>query len=134
MASIQKRVTRQRMVILEELRKVNTHPTADEVYNLVRPRLPRISLGTVYRNLDILADEGEVVKLEAAGFSKRFDGATAPHRHVRCTRCGRIADIMKPVALPTIPTDLLPNFRITAMRLEFDGICAACSASTPNID
>ena len=67
MAQPQTRMTRQRAVILEELRKVKTHPTADELYSIVRERLPRISLGTVYRNLDFLADTGEIRRLEAAG-------------------------------------------------------------------
>lgn len=60
MAQVQTRMTRQRAVILEELRKTATHPTADELYSIVRRRLPRISLGTVYRNLDFLADSGEI--------------------------------------------------------------------------
>ena len=57
------RMTRQREVILEELRKVNTHPSADEIYEMVRKRLPRISLGTVYRNLEILSKSGDIKKL-----------------------------------------------------------------------
>jgi Fur family ferric uptake transcriptional regulator len=57
-------MTRQRRVILEELRKVNTHPSADEIYEIVRKRLPRISLGTVYRNLEILSESGDIQKLE----------------------------------------------------------------------
>ena len=59
------RMTRQRGIILEELRKINTHPSADEIYERVRKHLPRISLGTVYRNLEILSELGEIQKLEA---------------------------------------------------------------------
>ena len=88
MAQPQTRMTRQRAVILEELRKVKTHPTADELYSIVRERLPRISLGTVYRNLDFLADTGEIRRLEAAGTTKRFDGDISWHQHVRCIHCG----------------------------------------------
>jgi len=57
------RMTRQRRIILEELRKVDSHPTADEVYEMVRRQLPRISLGTVYRNLEILSREGLIQKV-----------------------------------------------------------------------
>ena len=57
-------MTRQRQIILEELRKVVTHPSADEVYEMVRKRLPRISLGTIYRNLEILSENGDIQKLE----------------------------------------------------------------------
>ena len=66
MSQPQTRMTRQRMVILEELRKVKTHPTADELYAMVRTRMPRISLGTVYRNLDFLTESKEILKLESA--------------------------------------------------------------------
>jgi Fur family ferric uptake transcriptional regulator len=118
---------RQRTIILEELRKVATHPTADEVYLMARRRLPRISLGTVYRNLDLLAEQGEIRKIEAAGSSKRFDGNIHPHQHARCQKCGRVADIKLHVPLPDTRHIDLPNFTITAVRLEFDGLCNVCA-------
>ena len=70
------RLTTQRQVILEELGKVKSHPTANEVYDMVRKRLPRIGLGTVYRNLELMAESGMILKLEVGGTQKRFD-ATA---------------------------------------------------------
>lgn len=123
----QSRMTRQRAAILEALRKVRTHPTADEVYGMVRTQMPRISLGTVYRNLDFLADAGEILKLNAAGTSKRYDGNTAWHQHVRCVHCGRIGDIMTPNVLPTIQGLDVDDFTITRVRVEYDGICSACT-------
>ena len=123
---LQQRITRQRTILLEELRKTATHPTADELYHMVRQRLPRISLGTVYRNLDLLAEQGEILKLESAGSSKRFDGVTRPHYHARCQKCGRVVDIMLSVPIPDTRDILLPNFVITTVRLEFDGLCDAC--------
>ncbi len=130
MTSPQKRVTRQRTIILEELRKNPIHPTADELYNLVRRRLPRVSLGTVYRNLDLLAEDGDILKLDSAGSSKRFDGTTTPHYHVRCLKCGRVADVPVSVPSPDISAVHLPGFRITAARIEFDGLCDACASSS----
>ena len=67
-------MTRQRPVILEELKNLTTHPTADELYSMVRRRLPRISLGTVYRNLEILSEMGLAQKLESAGAQRRYGG------------------------------------------------------------
>ncbi len=121
------RMTRQRAIILEELRKVKTHPTADEVYSIVREKMPRISLGTVYRNLDFLAETGEILKLESAGSTKRFDGDTSWHQHVRCTECGCIGDVMQPQSAPSIDTVHVDGFAITGARIEYDGICAACA-------
>ena len=87
------RNTPQRRVILEELQKTSSHPTAAELYAKVRRRLPRISLGTVYRNLDLLAEMGKIQKLDLAGGETRFDGNPEPHCHMRCVRCGRVDDL-----------------------------------------
>ena len=125
------RMTRQRRVILEELRKVNNHPSADEIYEIVRKRLPRISLGTVYRNLEILSDPGDIQKLEPGCSLKRFDGNPSEHFHIRCVRCNRIADAPM---LPDLNIDLeridVTDFEIVGHRLEFLGICRQCSGKS----
>ncbi|MCL1889604.1 MAG: transcriptional repressor [Desulfovibrionaceae bacterium] len=121
------RMTKQRATILDELRKVVSHPTADEIYGMVRCKIPHISLGTVYRNLELLADNKEVQKLEYAGFQKRFDGNTRPHAHVRCERCGRVADVHGRLPEPQLPEGIeAPDFTILAVRMEFLGLCAQC--------
>ena len=87
------RLTTQRQIILEELGKVTSHPTASEVYDMVRKRLPRIGLGTVYRNLELMAESGIILKLEVGGTQKRFDATVESHYHIRCSGCGRVDDI-----------------------------------------
>lgn len=125
----QTRMTRQRMIILEELRKVTTHPTADELYSMVRARMPHISLGTVYRNLDLLAASHEVLKLESAGSMRRFDGNVMPHRHVRCVRCGRVGDVHDAAGSePEVASISVDGFTVTSARIEYDGICHECAA------
>ncbi|MGD9045373.1 MAG: transcriptional repressor [Desulfobacterales bacterium] len=122
------RMTRQRRVILEELRKVDTHPSADEIYEIVRKRLPRISLGTVYRNLEILSESGDIQKLEPGCSLKRFDGNPSEHSHIRCVRCDRIADAPR---IPDLDIDLgrvnSTDFEIIGHRVEFLGVCPICS-------
>lgn len=86
----QMRLTTQRQIILEELEKVTSHPTANEVYDMVRKRLPRIGLGTVYRNLELMAETGIILKIEVGGTQKRFDATTHPHYHIRCISCGKV--------------------------------------------
>ena len=122
------RITTQRQVILEELRKLNTHPGADEIYKVVRRRLPRISLGTVYRNLEVLSALGKIQKLELSGSLKRFDWNTKKHYHIRCVRCNRVDDA------PIAPLNQLENdlykatvFEIIGHNLEFIGFCPECS-------
>ena len=120
-------MTRQRRVILEELCKVDTHPSADEVYAMVRKRLPRISLGTVYRNLEILAESGDILKLEPGCTLKRFDGKTGHHYHLRCIRCDRVFDSPADIDI-TIKHDLknTTDFKIIGHKLEVIGICPEC--------
>ena len=89
-------MTRQRRIILEELRKFAHHPSADEIYEVVRRRIPRISLGTVYRNLEVLSDLGEIKKLEFGGTLKRFDRDPENHYHIRCNLCDRVDNAPMP--------------------------------------
>ncbi len=121
------RMTRQRRVILDELRKVTSHPTADEIYNMVRRRLPGISLGTVYRNLEILSGNGMIQKIESSGSARRYDGNVKIHYHVRCVRCGRVDDL--PLStLPVLERAVRKGcgYEILGYSLEFVGICPNC--------
>lgn len=122
------RMTKQRQVILEELRSVTSHPTADDMYDMVRRRLPNVSLGTVYRNLEILAESGVVQKIDIGGTKKRFDGNVDLHHHLRCTVCGRVDDahIDTGVDLEAIAA-MSTDYTILRHRLEFIGICPGCS-------
>ncbi len=121
------RLTTQRQIILEELSKVKTHPTASEVYDMVRKRLPRIGLGTVYRNLELMAENGMIVKLEVGGTQKRFDATTDAHYHIRCSCCGRVDDIDVPV-LDSLVDEASENssYQIIGHHIEFTGICSKC--------
>lgn len=124
------RITRQRQIILEELRKVTSHPTADEVYEMVRKRLPNISLGTVYRNLETMFQAGIIQKLELGGTQKRFDGNTANHYHIRCTNCGRLDDIgSNPI--PEIENAFrdVCDYHITGHQLVLTGLCPKCKTA-----
>lgn len=85
--------SKQRDAILEYLHSTVSHPTADTVYENVRERIPNISLGTVYRNLNMLADAGEILRISCGGSSERYDGCTRPHYHFLCGECGRVYDL-----------------------------------------
>ncbi len=121
-------MTRQRQVILEELRNASFHPTADEVYRRVRRRLPRISLGTVYRNLKTLSKSGIVRKLELGGAQKRFDVNSRKHYHVRCVNCGRLDDVPFR-SVPEIEDAFrsVCDYQITGHQLVLIGLCPDCS-------
>jgi Fur family ferric uptake transcriptional regulator len=121
------RLTTQRQIILEELSKVKTHPTASELYDMVRKRLPRIGLGTVYRNLELMAENGMVLKLEVGGTQKRFDATTHTHYHIRCTDCGKVDDIDTPVMEDLVREAANATaYEVLGHHIEFSGRCLAC--------
>ncbi len=121
------RLTTQRQVILEELNKVKTHPTANELYDMVRKRLPRIGLGTVYRNLELMAENGMILKIEVGGSQKRFDATTDSHYHIRCSQCGKVEDIDVPVITDLVKeASATSSYQIIGHHIEFTGICSEC--------
>lgn len=121
------RLTTQRQIILEELAKVKTHPTASELYDMVRKRLPRIGLGTVYRNLELMAENGMILKLEVGGTQKRFDATTDNHYHIRCSNCGKVDDIDTPVLEELVKEAAASSsYQVLGHHVEFSGICPGC--------
>lgn len=125
--NISQRNTKQRQVILEELQKLKSHPTAVVLYEIVRRRLPRISLGTVYRNLDLLTRTETIQKLEFGGQEARFDGNRARHDHVRCVKCGKVDDIHLPqLDLLGGTTNDFNGYNVLGHRVEFFGLCPQC--------
>jgi Fe2+ or Zn2+ uptake regulation protein len=123
------RMTRQRQVIMEELRATDQHPSADDLHGRVKQKLPRISLGTVYRNLEILTELGEIQTIALAGNLKRFDGIPQNHYHMRCVHCDRLVDAPMEV-IDSLERALQEKteFRILDHQLEFSGICPDCQA------
>ncbi|UKL13887.1 Fur family transcriptional regulator [Dissulfurimicrobium hydrothermale] len=121
------RMTRQREIIIQELRALKTHPTADELYDKVKKRLPRISLATIYRNLETLAALNIIQKLEVTGRQKRFDWDTSNHYHIKCIKCGRVDDIPA-IQLNEIERAVTDpcGYTVLGHRLEFEGICPGC--------
>ena len=93
--AVQRRNTRQRKLVLDAVRQSYNHPTADEIYNAVREQDDKISRGTVYRNLNLLADAGEILSIKTPGGS-RFDRTIEPHAHIICTSCSRVIDVPLP--------------------------------------
>ncbi|MBI2941509.1 MAG: transcriptional repressor [Chloroflexi bacterium] len=128
------RRSQQREAILDELRRVKTHPRSDELYLLVRQRLPHVSLGTVYRNLDRLQREGLAQEIYCGDFV-RYDGDTSPHDHFLCDGCRQVWDFgagrrsgPEGVAVETpwqgVSTE--PGFQIDGCYTVFYGLCAEC--------
>jgi Fur family ferric uptake transcriptional regulator len=124
------RMTRQREVVLQTVRSTMDHPTADWVYRRARRRLPRIGLGTVYRNLKALAAQGLIREIHAGGQPARFDANTGRHYHIRCLGCGRVNDL--PLSVDTRLEEeagRAMNYRILGHAVEVHGLCPGCQGS-----
>lgn len=120
------RFSRQRQAVFDAVAVLSNHPTADDVFAEARKRVPRISLGTVYRNLDLLAKQGAILQLDGGIEQRRYDRTTAPHCHIRCTRCGRVDDI---------PVNWQPDldavrheteYSVDGVQINFTGLCPSC--------
>ncbi len=124
----QHKFSRQREAIKDYLMSTKEHPTAETVYENIRLFIPNISLGTVYRNLALLVETGEAVKIPCSDGSERFDGDTTPHYHFMCERCKKIFDINMP-DLTLINEVAARNFDgiIRGHSAYFYGLCASCS-------
>lgn len=121
------RMTHQRELIIEELGNCHNHPTADALYERIKKKLPRISLATVYRNLEILSEAGMIRKLEISGRQKRFDKEIEQHDHIFCVQCRRVDDIkFDQSRLISLKEEDRQGYDISGCRVEFFGICPKC--------
>ena len=123
----QQRFTSQKIAVLEYLKKVKNHPAAEIIFQEVKKTLPRITLATVYRNLNELAKEGWIQEIPAK--ASRFDGDISAHSHFICERCGNILDIfgqcrlIKKLKLPPLATKV---GKINKQQIYFYGYCKKC--------
>lgn len=124
------RYSKKREAILEVIRETNSHPTADWVYQMLKPSHPDLSLGTVYRNLAFFKEQGTVCCVGVVNGQERFDANTAPHTHFICDRCGAVID------LPKIPVDAVLDAKVGEQygvsvdyhALVFHGTCSCCNS------
>lgn len=119
---IDKRITNQKMVILEAFRHLN-HPTAEEVLNYIRRDFPDFSRATLYRNLAKYVEEGKLVKVFLTG-ETRYETLTSKHLHLVCKSCGRIENVNFDYPI-TQPKNLM-GFKLTGYDLSFTGYCPDC--------
>ncbi len=122
-----RRNTIQRELVLNAVRSLKNHATAEEIFHMIKQAHPSIGRGTVYRNLNILAEEGKIRKVEVIGGPDRFDHICEKHFHVRCIKCGRLFDI----ELESVP-ELKPktkdsgDMQFLDYDIMFKGICPDC--------
>ncbi len=121
-----KRFSRQREEILKTLKKSKSHPTAEEIYFQAKRKLPKLSLGTVYRNLNLLSQKGTIRKLQFGTPFDHYDGDTSPHQHFVCRICGRIYDLFLDLEEGLMQKAQEEKLVIEKVEVEFHGICFNC--------
>jgi Fe2+ or Zn2+ uptake regulation protein len=127
---MQERQTKQKTVIYDALCALD-HPTATEVYARLQETNPSISRATVFRVLSGFAESGKALEIRMAGSDVRYDYNVAPHYHVHCTKCGRVADIAAP-RLAGLEKEIggeVCGFSVENFSVEFFGICPDCKES-----
>lgn len=119
-------MTRQRKLIYGYLASTKTHPTAEEILSHVRKEMPTIAMGTVYRNLSLLAEEGKIRHITVPDHPDRYDGDIAPHDHLLCIRCRRLFDIeAQEREIPKIPE----GAQYISSEVTVNIICPSCIES-----
>ena len=124
------RNTVQKSIVLQALNELANHPTADAVYDHVHASHPSISKATVYRVLNKMSDEDQVLRVRINNGADHFDHQVFPHYHVRCIECGRVDDVIIPLLSEVEEQAAEASlYLITGCSLQFDGICPACQAA-----
>lgn len=127
--------SKQRDSIIEYLATHSNHPTAETVYLAIREDFPNISLGTVYRNLALLADSGEILKISTDHGPDRFDGCITPHYHFFCKECGDVYDLdMEPINHINVIASQKFQGTIEGNITHFYGKCPKCNFSKKSVD
>ena len=124
-------LTPQRLAIYQVLASTDAHPSAEDVYRRVKPSVPSLSLGTVYRTLELFENHGLVSRLYAGGDEARFDANLEPHHHLVCVRCHRVIDFQD-ARLEELPLEgaAPAGFHVQAHRIDFLGLCQRCQQQT----
>ncbi|RME55529.1 transcriptional repressor [Candidatus Woesearchaeota archaeon] len=126
-----KRWTAQKVVVMDFLKSVKTHPTAEMVFNEVKAKLPNITLATVYRNLNSLAEDGAILRLEI-NKEYHYDADTSYHQHCVCKKCGKISDVFQKEITKYALKKLEAEFYPESVNIVYFGTCKECYRRTKN--
>lgn len=124
---MERRNTLQKELVYSAVRALGCHATADEIYNRVNSEYPSVSRATVYRNLNVLSEEGRILRVEVPGGADHFDHNTHNHYHISCVECGRVYDADMEY-IPDMVSRIrdTKGFKILGSDVVFKGICPEC--------
>jgi len=125
------RETKQRRIVFETIKNTYSHPTADWIFEQVRDTLPKVSLGTVYRNLGVLKEEGLIREIYGSDRRAHYDADTSPHAHFICSSCDQIIDVRGVASIDWRTLKDLVGCEVAEQNVVFSGRCAHCRQQEP---
>lgn len=126
--AVERRFSKQRQIIYDAIMNNPVHPSADVIYNLLRDEYPNLSLGTVYRNLSVLADMGMIKKIVSGSQVEHYDGDTSMHYHMICEKCNNLYDVFSDNAEDLLPViQKMTKHKLNGYELVLNGICEKCA-------
>ena len=123
-----RRTSKKRSAIYEALRSTTAHPSAEQLYAQLKPEIPDLSLGTVYRNLNVLMQDGLIITVGNVNGEERYDANTNGHSHFVCTKCGRVDDVFLDLSIDSRYPDVeeLTGGTVKGHSLSYFGLCKNC--------
>ena len=123
-----RRTSKERSALYEALRNTTAHPSAEQLYSQLKPEIPDLSLGTVYRNLNVLMQDGLIITVGHVNGEERYDANTSDHSHFVCTKCGRVDDVFLDLSIdkryPNVAE--LMGGKVKGHSLSYFGLCKNC--------
>jgi Fur family peroxide stress response transcriptional regulator len=127
------RATGQRLAIMKTLMESQSHPSAEDIFIRLKQSHPTLSLSTVYKTLQVMAEMGAVITIETGIGSLKFDGNPNPHHHAICSKCGKVHDVdFSKYPIDTNIADILPGFGVQSVKVFFNGLCSDCARADGN--
>lgn len=120
--------SKKREAILEKLRSTDSHPSAEWIYHELKSEYPNLSLGTVYRNISLFREQGQIISVGTIRGQERFDACTEPHAHFICSQCGVVLDVDAEIDENSLYRQITENygFAVEFHDLAFRGLCKNC--------
>lgn len=125
------KLTRQRLEIIDILSNERSHPSAPDIFQKARKRVPQISMSTVYYTLNLLKTEGLIKEIEFYDMENRYEGNISNHLNLICMKCGKIQDFMEDLPIPLKSVEQKTGFKVNEMRFEYYGCCRECRGKRP---
>jgi Fur family ferric uptake transcriptional regulator len=121
-----RKVTRQRLEIIEVLSRNRSHPSARKIFHTVRQKVPSVSLSTVYYTLDLFKKDGSIKELDFYCMENRYESNVSHHLDLVCLGCGKIVDYVEQIPIPIGRVEKKTGFAVNRIRYEYYGYCKSC--------